>query len=70
MSALKSNPRVWWLPLRPTGSKGKIPCFSESIGKFDAAGTEIDGIGSLFVGGWSSLVTMLVGVKIYQVGFG
>ncbi len=51
-------------------AKGKIPCCVESIGKFDAACTEVDGICSSVVGGWSSLITMLVGMEIDQMGFG
>jgi len=51
-------------------TKGKIPGCIESIGKFNAASTEINGIGSSVVGDWSSLVAVLVSVKIYKVGFG
>jgi len=51
-------------------AKGKIPHCIESIGEFNATSTEINGISSSVVGGWSSLVAMLVGVKIYQVCFG
>ena len=51
-------------------AKGKIPHCIESIGKFNAASTEINGIGSSVVGDWSSLVAVLVSVKIYKVGFG
>ena len=51
-------------------AKGEIPCCIESIGKFDTAGTEIYGISSSVVGGWSSLIAMLVGMEIDQMGFG
>ena len=36
----------------------------------ESTSTEIDGISSSVVGGLSSLVAMLVGVKVYQVCFG